>query len=243
MANKPIKRIVSSNLSESIEKQVQDVIDSGIDITELTDAVIDEQKVRPRKNLNEKDLNELVELKLKGSSIPGQSLTNNPSNSYPWEKPAKFSNPREALNNILGDLLQPEATKNIVKSLQDGMSVSDISSAVVYSKFFKGDINPDVMLLVYEPVMYSIMGIGEEAGIDYNIEPNDADEIDDDDNEENLKEFRSAFEQIKNSGKVKNVAKEKINSGVLPKSLLDRIKDKGPEIKSLLNKQEEKDNG
>ena len=56
MANKPIKRIVSSNLSESIEKQVQDVIDSGIDITELTDAVIDEQKVRPRKNLNEKDL-------------------------------------------------------------------------------------------------------------------------------------------------------------------------------------------
>ena len=243
MANKPIKRIVSSNLSESIEKQVQDVIDSGIDITELTDAVIDEQKVRPRKNLNEKDLNELVELKLKGSSIPGQSLTNNPSSPYPWEKPAKFSNPREALNNILGDLLQPEATKNIVKSLQDGMSVSDISSAVVYAKFFKGDINPDVMLLVYEPVMYSIMGIGEEAGIDYNIEPNDADEIDDDDNEENLKEFRSAFEQIKNSGKVKNVAKEKINSGVLPKSLLDRIKDKGPEIKSLLNKQEEKDNG
>ena len=243
MANKPIKRIVSSNLSESIEKQVQDVIDSGIDITELTDAVIDEQKVRPRKNLNEKDLNELVELKLKGSSIPGQSLTNNPSSPYPWEKPAKFSNPREALNNILGDLLQPEATKNIVKSLQDGMSVSDISSAVVYAKFFKGDINPDVMLLVYEPVMYSIMGIGEEAGIDYNIEPNDVDEIDDDDNEENLKEFRSAFEQIKNSGKVKNVAKEKINSGVLPKSLLDRIKDKGPEIKSLLNKQEEKDNG
>jgi len=239
MANKPIKRIVSSNLSESIEKQVQDVIDSGIDITELTDAVIDEQKVRPRKNLNEKDLNELVELKLKGSSIPGQSLTNNPSNPYPWEKPAKFSNPREALNNILGDLLQPEATKNIVKSLQDGMSVSDISSAVVYAKFFKGDINPDVMLLVYEPVMYSIMGIGEEAGIDYNIEPNDVDEEDEDEMNENLAQFKSAVSKLTNEKEVSKDKELNIRADVLPRNLLDKIKEQGPEIRSLLTKQTE----
>ena len=244
MSKKPTKNIVSTSISDAILKTVENVVDSGYDVNELIEAVDNEPvSVISKNNFNQKDLDELVEIKSKGSAVPGQSLTNNPENPYPWERPAKFSNPREALNNILGDLLQPEATKNIVKSLQDGMSVSDISSAVVYSKFFKGDINPDVMLLVYEPVMYSIMGIGEEEGIDYNIEHNDADEIDDDDNEENLKEFRSAFEQIKNSGKVKNVAKEKINSGVLPKSLLDRIKDKGPEIKSLLNKQEEKDNG
>ena len=35
---KPIRKFVSRNLSESIERSVQDAVDSGIDISELVDA-------------------------------------------------------------------------------------------------------------------------------------------------------------------------------------------------------------
>ena len=52
-----------------------------------------------------------------------------------------------------------------------------------------------------------------------------------------LSEFNRAI------GKVSNESKSKINknikSEILPKSLLEKIEDKGPEIRSLLNKQEE----
>jgi len=236
-----VKRVVSRNISDAIDKSVKEVIDSGIDITELTDAVIDEKKIiKPNNKLNEKDLNELVELKSKGSAIPGQSLTNSPDSPYSWEKPPKFSNPREALQNAVTEILQPEAVDNVIRSLSQGMSVSDITSAVVFAKFFKGDVNPDVMMLMYEPLMYAIMGIGEQAGIDYNIDTNDVDEEPENEVKENIDNFQTAFEKIKNSSPVKRVAKEKITSGILPRSLLQKIEEKGPEIKSLLSKQEEK---
>jgi hypothetical protein len=32
-----------------------------------------------------------------GRPIPGQSLTNSPEEPYNWEKPAEFSNPKEAM--------------------------------------------------------------------------------------------------------------------------------------------------
>ena len=35
----PIKKFVSRNLSESIEKSVQDAVDSGIDVSELVDSI------------------------------------------------------------------------------------------------------------------------------------------------------------------------------------------------------------
>ena len=38
--------------------------------------------------------------------IPGQSLTNSPDNSYPWENPPRFTNRREAEIFILEELLR-----------------------------------------------------------------------------------------------------------------------------------------
>ena len=142
------------------------------------------------------------------------------------------------MQNILNQLLEPEATKNIVFSLADGMSVSDIATTVGYVEFIKGNINPDVMFLVIEPLMYLIMSIGEEAGINYNIETNDANELDEEETFESIAEFEKAFDEIRNSEQIKNVSVEKIDSGVVPRSLLEQVKEKGPEIKSLLGRQE-----
>ena len=138
--------------------------------------------------------------------------------------------------------MQPEAMKNIVSALAQGAAVADLGTAILYAKFNEGKISPDVMMLLAEPVMYTIMAIGEEANIKYNIEGNDLDEIDDEDDAEDfdnkVNEFRNVLTDIK-KGATKNIDTSKINTNVVPESILAQVKEKGPEIKSLLSKGEE----
>lgn len=229
------KPIISNSLSEASRDIVLDALDAGYNIDELAPET--GQKLRGEQKFSQEGLDEIVNLSSKGAAIPGQSLMNNPEQSYPWEKPAKFANPREALDVIVTELLQPEPMENIVAALANGAAVADLSIAILYSKFSTGDINPDVMLLLVEPVMYIMMAIGEEANIKYNIEGNDLDEFDEEDEDENtqekLNEFKNAFTDIKNGASQKNISTENINSGVVPSSLLDKVKDKRPEIQEI----------
>ena len=94
-----------------------------------------------------------------GRPIPGQSLTNSPEEPYNWEKPAEFSNPKEAMLYTFGILTEPETTANILLSISKGISVIDISSIILYQGFTEGKWNPDLMTLLMEPTMYMIMAL------------------------------------------------------------------------------------
>ena len=232
--------IVSSNLSDASAQVVLDALDAGF---EIDDIVQDRgPKIRGEKRFDQESLDEIVNLSSQGAPIPGQSLTNSPDTKYPWEQPAKFANPREALNEITNLILQPEAIKSTINALSKGASVGDLASAILYAKFTEGTINPDNMLLLMEPTMYLFMAIGEEANIKYNIDEDDMDEFDLEDEDEvkdKINEFKNVFSNIKNNGAVKNISKDKIDTNVLPQSILDRVKEKGPEMQSLLSKGEE----
>jgi hypothetical protein len=165
---------------------------------------------------------------------------NSPDEPRNWETPPKFANPREALDDIVSSIMQPEAVKNVVMALSKGAAAADIATAVLYSKFTEGKINPDVMMMLVEPVMYLTMAIGEEANIKYNIEGNDLDEIDNEDTdeatEEKLKQFENIFTQIKNGVSSEDISE--LNTEVVPENMLSQIKEKGPEIRSMLSKGE-----
>tara|TARA_R100000388_G_scaffold38036_1_gene29443 strand:+ start:3156 stop:3884 length:729 start_codon:yes stop_codon:yes gene_type:complete len=237
---KPMKKFVTRNLSEAIEKSVNDVVESGIDISELVDAVEKEPNIIKAESLyDENTLNELVEQVNKGKAIPGQSLTNDPNAPYNWEKPAKYSNPREALTNITADLLTQDASYNIVKSLSEGMAATDITTSILFAKFFTGEINPDVMLLLIEPILYTVMSLGSEAGVEYNIEPNDLNEEDEEDVQQSIRQFKNAVNTVKDKQTETNDNKLQLREDVLPASLLAKVKETGSEVKSLLSKQEE----
>ena len=212
---KPIRKFVSRNLSESIERSVQDAVDSGIDISELVEQVN------------------------RGKSIPGQSLTNNPSTPYPWEQPAKYSNPRDALMSITADLLEKDTAYNVIKSLAEGMAATDITTTILFAKFFNGEINPDTMLLLIEPILYTVMSLGSEAGVEYNIEPNDIDEEDEEDVQENIRQFRNVINKVKDKQIDNTNNKPNIREDVLPPSLLEKVKETGAQMKGLLSRQQE----
>ena len=239
-AKRPPNPIISSNLSEAAASNVLDALDAGFTIDEI--APDKGPKIRGEAKFSQEGLDELVNLSNKGAPIPGQSLTKDTEDTYPWEKPPEFTNPREALDDVVGSIMQPEAMKNIVSALAQGAAVADLGTAILYAKFNEGKISPDAMMLLAEPVMYTIMAIGEEANIQYNIEGNDLDEFDEEDETENfdskVNEFRNVLTDIK-KGATKNIEPSKIDTNVVPESILAQVKEKGPEIKSLLSKGEE----
>lgn len=232
--------VISPSLSEAAASSVLDGLDAGFTIDEI--APDNGPKIRGEAKFSQEGLDNLVNLSSKGGPIPGQSLTRDSEDPYPWETPPEFSNPREALDDVVGSIMQPEAMKNIVSALAQGGAVADIGTAILYAKFNEGKITPDVMMMLAEPVMYTIMAIGEEANIKYNIEGNDLDEFDEEDDKEDfdnkVNEFRNVLSDIK-KGATKNIEPSKIDSNVVPESILAQVKEKGPEIKSLLSKGEE----
>ena len=232
--------IISPSLSEAAASAVLDGLDAGFTIDEI--APDRGPKIRGEAKFSQEGLDELVSLSNKGAPIPGQSLTKSADDPYPWEAPPEFANPREALDDIIGSIMQPEAMKNIVAALVKGGAVADIGTAILYAKFNEGKITPDVMMMLAEPVMYTIMAIGEEANIQYNIEGNDLDEFDEEDDAEEfdgkVNEFRNVLTDIK-KGATKNIEPSKIDTNVVPESILAQVKEQGPEIRSLLSKGEE----
>tara|TARA_A100001391_G_scaffold26843_1_gene14480 strand:- start:260 stop:985 length:726 start_codon:yes stop_codon:yes gene_type:complete len=236
--NRQVRPIISDNISEAAGLAVLDGLDAGFDIEDI--APDKGPKIRGEARFSQEGLDELTNLSGQGRPIPGQSLTNSPESPYPWESPPTLTNPREALDVIVAEIMQPEAVKNIVNALANGAAVGDIGSAILYAKFTEGDISVDTMMLLAEPVMYTIMAIGEEANIKYNIEGNDLDEFDEEDEAEEMtnkiSEFRTAVSDIKNQTTQK--LKPTVDENVVPRNILDRVKEQGPEIRSLLTKGE-----
>jgi|TARA_R100001377_G_C3194409_1_gene112007 hypothetical protein len=232
--------IVSGSLSDASAQVVLDGLDSGFTIDDI--APSKGPKLRGERQFSQEGLDELVSLSDKGAPIPGQSLMNSPEEPYSWEQPPEFTNPREALDYVVALMFEPEAMKNIIVALSKGAAVIDIGVAILYSQFTTGKINPDVLIMLVEPVAYVIMAMGEEANIKYNIEGNDLDEFDDeeyDEEEEDLKdEFKNSLSGIKEKTLNKGIDISNINSGVVPESILAKVEEKSPEIKSILSKGE-----
>jgi len=167
-----------------------------------------------------------------GRPIPGQSLTSNPDEPRPFERPPDFTNFKEALDYTTAELLEEEAYMSIVGALGDGVPVTDLAMQIGYVGFREGKWNPDLMMMLMEPLMYLLMALAEKAGIEYRIDDEDEDEDDD-----------TLFEQ-----KSKNIAdtirektdKGQIPSGALPSDIVAKIEALEIPQESLLAKPEEK---
>lgn len=123
--------------------------------------------------VSEKAVNFMQGSMERGRPIPGQSLTNDPSQPYNWEKPAEYTNPKEAMLFVFESLTEPETTANILLSLGKGVGVIDIASITLYTGFLEGKWNPDLMMLLMEPTMYMVMALAEKAEIDFVMDAGD----------------------------------------------------------------------
>ena len=173
----------------------------------------------------------------------GQSLTNDPSNPYPWEKAPEMTSVKMATEKIFFDLLKEDNLTTVASLMSQKTPVVDVANLLLTAGFQKGKWNPDMMLSLLEPTMYMLMAIAEKAGIDPVLTRDDADVIIEDDEDESLKDLENSRQQVRNvipEGKgLKDVQIQKINpasvGGDIKKQLdtLDSAKIK----QSILQKQ------
>ena len=133
--------------------------------------------------------------------VPGQSLTNDPDNPYPWESPPEFVNVNTAIDSIVMNLLSDEEKlANIIEVLASGeIPIAGIAQIILEDGFRKGKYNPDLMLLLAEPLMVILMALAERAGIrDYEIYQGEGSEL-------------SGEEQAELANDVINSYKEEVN--------------------------------
>jgi len=133
-------------------------------------------------------------------ALPGESLTANPDEPRAWEKPPEFTTMKDALEHVLGLLIKEKTYVSIVGAIGKGVPISDVVQQILYIGFTKGKWNPDLMLLLVEPVIYLLMSLCEKAGMEYKLYRGEEEDDEADDIEENLssrgKELKSLANMI-----------------------------------------------
>ena len=127
--------------------------------------------------------------------IPGQSLMSDPDKPMPFEKSPLYTDRTDVLENFFEMLTEPKVYEGLLDTLETGITVMDVVQTLLYQGFRQGDFNPDMMLLVAEPLAYMIAALAERADVDFIISEDDED---DEDDEEDLPVLSEKLSNIKN---------------------------------------------
>lgn len=155
-----------------------------------------------------------------GKPIPGQSLTNDPAAPRPFEQPPEFTDFREALNYLAEELLEPEIYSALVTGIGQGVPITDVTLQILQAGFQEGKWNPDLLMMLMEPVMYLLMALCEKAGVEYRIDADDEDELSPEDEDDILQEKAKNIANLASSRDM-----SKVPAGVLPKEIIEDIEE------------------
>ena len=160
-------------------------------------------------------------LKVLGSmdrATPGESLTSNPDEHKNWEQPPEYTNIQDALEDVLSLLIEEKTYVSIVGAIGKGIPISDVVQQILYIGFTQGKWNPDMMLLLIEPLMYLVMSLCEKAGVKYTLYRGEEEGDQTDDIEDTIKtkgkELKSLSEMIE-----KKVEAGTITSASIPREI------------------------
>ena len=160
-------------------------------------------------------------LKVLGSmdrATPGESLTSNPDEPKNWEQPPEYTNIQDALEDVLSLLIEEKTYVSIVGAIGKGIPISDVVQQILYIGFTQGKWNPDMMLLLIEPLMYLVMSLCEKAGVKYTLYRGEEEGDQTDDIEDTIKtkgkELKSLSEVIE-----KKVEAGTITSASIPREI------------------------
>ena len=141
---------------------------------------------------------------------PGESLTRDPEQKFPWERNPEINDVDTAIKEVFVMLTERKSLIELLNILNNGQPVDEIAQMVAYRGMSLGKYNSDLMLLLLEPLMYLIIAIAEE----YDIEPVIYEGMDDDIME---------VEDVNPSQQP--LPKPQINKNSVPSSLLARVEE------------------
>lgn len=130
--------------------------------------------------------------------IPGQSLTDNPETPSAWEKPPQITTKEEAIDYFSDVFLDEETFPELMNLIKERVPIMDLVQIYLTQAFENGLINPDLMMLLAEPLAYMLMGLAEQQGIKYTIVLDEDEDEDDEGEPDDTNIFRSKLQTIKN---------------------------------------------
>ena len=98
--------------------------------------------------------------------VPGISLTTDPDNPMPHDRPPEFTNLHKALNYIFENAIEEENYSQLIKLMADGFPLMEVVQTVLFSGFYSGKWNFSLMQLLIEPTAYMFLALCERADID-----------------------------------------------------------------------------
>lgn len=107
--------------------------------------------------------------------IAGQSLVEDPSTPAPYLKAPTYTTKEEAINYFFDYITEEARFAGLMEMLENDIPVMDVVQILLMNSFQKGEINPDMMLLLAEPVAYILLGLAEREGIVATIVADDED--------------------------------------------------------------------
>ena len=152
--------------------------------------------------------------------IPGQSLTDNPDQSYPWESPPEFTDFRQAFNYLAEELLEEDIYVPLMVAMGKGVPIADITLQLLQRGFQEGKWNPDMFMMLIEPTMYLLMALAEKSGIEPRLYGDEEEDLDPEDEDDIAKMKANNLAEITRE-KVGNMPKAP--SGVLPQEIVEEI--------------------
>jgi hypothetical protein len=170
-------------------------------------------------------LNELAKMK---RPLPGSSLTSDPTKPAAYEKAPEFVVVREALDYLFVTLTTERNYMQLLMSLSEGATVMDTTRLLLFTGFTEGKWNPDLLLLLIEPVAYMIMALAERADIEIIIDNDDETNPD-----EELSIGQNKLKEIQKRNMV-----PKLPADIVPAEIQKKIeKLPVPQVSSLMQRQ------
>lgn len=148
--------------------------------------------------------------------VPGQSMTADPNSQMAWDNAPEYTTLKEATEAVFMDLLEDENLSNVVNLMSQGTSIAGITQMLLVVGYSKGKWNPDLMLMLAEPIMYILLAISEKFGIKeailYEGEENDDEPLEDMSEEEVEMVSQNALQKLIGGKELTSEAAEAIKS-------------------------------
>lgn len=105
-----------------------------------------------------------MKLDLLNGPIPGESLTREPGNA-PWEQPAQYSDPKDALGFYLEKFEDPEKIDDLLFLFDQGYPVSLMVETMLTMGVMEGIHTIDVSLIIGPIIHEYFVSLAKAAGI------------------------------------------------------------------------------
>jgi len=151
--------------------------------------------------------------------IPGQSLTA-PLGDRPWQRPARFSTPDEALSYYIERITVPRNANQMFDVLEMGIPIATLVDIMQTGGVMEGLHSLDVGVVISPALTEAIEGMAKAAEIDYTVIGKDPKDLHPDDSQISLAMKSLAKEKVEESGVMEEIVQEEPQEQ--PKGLMAR---------------------